>query len=104
MRNLASQISPGTSVKFEIWRAGAERELTARLAEREIAGNNTSKQLKSEPIVHHRSESSQAFASKISRRNGPKKLKLQPSARGVVITEVHPDSNAAAAGLRLGSM
>src|SRR5262245_25636992 len=33
LRNAAWQPDPGTTVKFKVWRAGAERELTAKLAE-----------------------------------------------------------------------
>ncbi|HEX5085197.1 MAG TPA: DegQ family serine endoprotease [Blastocatellia bacterium] len=100
LRNSALQTTPGTTVKFKVWRAGAERELSAKLGEFDL-DNDSSKKLKSEPVV-----SSLGVLSGVSVENispeWAERLKLQPSARGVVITEVDPDSNAAAAGLRPG--
>jgi serine protease Do len=101
LRNLASQTTPGTTVRFKVWRAGSERELTARLAERDDVGNDTSKRPKSEPAA-----SSLGALSGVSVENitpeWAQKLKLEPSTRGVVVVDVDADSNAAAAGLRPG--
>jgi serine protease Do len=101
LRNLASQTTPGTTVRFKVWRAGSERELTARLAERDDVGNDASKRPKSEPAV-----SSLGVLSGVSVENitpeWAQKLKLEPSTRGVVVVDVDADSNAAAAGLRPG--
>jgi serine protease Do len=100
LRNSASQTAPGTTVKFKVWRSGAERELTAKLVEVD-SENESGKKAKSEPVV-----SSLGVLSGVSVDNitpeWAERLKLKPSARGVVITEVDPDSNAAAAGLRAG--
>lgn len=99
LRNAASQTAPGTTVRFKVWRAGAERELTAKLVERDNAENEASKRPKSEPAV-----SSLGVLSGVSVENitpeWAQKLKLEPSTRGVVVVDVDPDSNAAAAGLR----
>src|SRR5215470_10566399 len=101
LRNLASQTAPGTTVRFKVWRAGAERELTAKLSERDNLGNDSGKRPKSEPAV-----SSLGALSGVSVENitpeWSQKLKLEPSTHGVVVVDVDSDSNAAAAGLRAG--
>src|SRR5262245_33006758 len=38
-RNLVAQTAPGTSVRFKVWRNGAERELTATLGEMTLGRN-----------------------------------------------------------------
>ncbi|MBO0725439.1 MAG: DegQ family serine endoprotease [Blastocatellia bacterium] len=95
LRNAASQTAPGTMVRFKVWRAGAERELTAKLAEWNTEKDTNSKP-KSEPI-----SSSLGVLSGVSVENInselSEKLKLSSSTRGVVVVEVDPDSNAAAA-------
>ena len=99
LRNSASQTTPGTTVRFKVWRSGAERELTAKLVERDDVGNDAGKRPKNEPAV-----SSLGVLSGVSVENitpeWAQKLKLAPSTRGVVVADVDPDSNAAAAGLR----
>src|SRR5215813_9198689 len=101
LKNLASQTAPGTTVRFKVWRAGAERELSAKLSERDDLGNDSGKRPKNEPAV-----SSLGALSGVSVENitpeWTQKLKLEPSTRGVVVVDVDPDSNAAAAGLRPG--
>jgi serine protease Do len=101
LRNSASQTTPGTTVRFKVWRAGAERELTAKLVERDDVGNDDGKRQKNEPAV-----SSLGVLSGVSVENitpeWAQKLKLEPSTRGVVVVDVDADSNAAAAGLRPG--
>ena len=101
LRNAASQTTPGTTVRFKVWRAGSERELTAKLSERDDLGNDSGKRPKSEPAV-----SSLGALSGVSVENitpeWSQKLKLEPSTHGVVVVDVDSDSNAAAAGLRPG--
>jgi serine protease Do len=96
LRNAASQIAPGTTVRFKVWRAGAERELTAKLSERETAENEAAKRSKSEPAVSSLGVLSGVRVENIS-SEWSDRLKLQPSTRGVVVVDVDPDSNAAAA-------
>jgi Do/DeqQ family serine protease len=100
LRNLASQTAPGTNVRFKVWRSGAERELTAKLVEVAL-DNEPGMKEKSKPVV-----SSLGALSGVSVENitpeWAERLRLKSSARGVVITEVEPNSNAAAAGLRPG--
>jgi Do/DeqQ family serine protease len=102
LRNAATQTSPGTTVRFKIWRAGAERELSARLGEFDPE-NDTSKKSKNEPVASSLGVLSGVRVENIT-PEWAERLKLQSSARGVVVTEVDPDSNAAAAGLRPGSV
>jgi serine protease Do len=101
LRNAASQTAPGTTVRFKVWRSGAERELTAKLVERDISENDANKRPKNEPAV-----SSLGVLSGVSVENitpeWTQKLKLEPSTRGVVVADVDPDSNAFASGLRPG--
>src|SRR5262245_31026639 len=100
LRNMTSQTAPGATVRFKVWRDGGERELTAKLVDAQPE-TETSKKSKSEPVV-----SSLGVLSGIRVENITpdiaEGLKLSPSTRGVVVVEVDPDSNAAAAGLRRG--
>ncbi len=102
LRNLIAQNPPGSTVRFKVWRDGSERELTATLAEMELAQARTSSRdsgggtgaggLLSGIQVED-------LTPEIRRR-----LNLPPTARGVVITSVEFDSNAAAAGLQRGDV
>jgi len=100
LRNLASQTAPGTTVRFKVWRAGAERELTAKLTEVESA-SNTNKPSDNEPLASSLGVLSGVRVENIT-PEWAGRLKLELSARGVVVVDVDPDSNAAAAGLRPG--
>jgi serine protease Do len=101
LRNSTSQTAPGTTVRFKVWRTGAERELNAKLVERDVAGNDASKRSKSEAAVSSLGALSGVSVENIS-PEWTQKLKLESSTRGVVVAEVDPDSNAWAAGLRPG--
>src|SRR5262249_37514871 len=50
LRNAASQTAPGTTVRFKVWRDGAERELNAKLTEVE-APKEASKTTSVEPTT-----------------------------------------------------
>jgi serine protease Do len=102
LRNSTSQTAPGTTVKFKVWRAGAERELTAKLVEYDPE-NNAGKPSGGEPVSTPLGILSGVRVENIT-PDWAEKLKLSPSVRGVVIVEVDPDSNAAAARLRLGDV
>jgi Do/DeqQ family serine protease len=101
LTNLASQTAPGTTVRFKVWRAGSERDVSAKLAERDDLGNDSGKRPKSEPTVPSLGALSGVSVDDIT-PEWSQKLKLEPSTRGVVVVDVDPDSNAAAAGLRPG--
>jgi len=101
LKNSASQTAPGTTVRFKVWRAGSERELSAKLAERDDLGNDAGKRSKSEPSVSSLGALSGVSVDNIT-PEWSQKLKLQPSTHGVVVVDVDPDSNAAVAGLRPG--
>jgi serine protease Do len=102
LRNMVSQTSPGTPVKVKIWRDGSERELTIKLAE-------------VQPPEKEKEDSPVAVSSKAT---GPlsgvsvdnltpekaRQYRLPEGTTGVVITDVDPGSDAAAAGLRPGQV
>jgi Do/DeqQ family serine protease len=102
LRNLASNTAPGTTVKFKVWRDGAERELNAKLAEVDstVASKNTGGGTES--------SSASGLLSGIRVENlTPENLRasrLPENTQGVVIVEVDPESNAAFAGLRRGNV
>src|SRR5262245_11930286 len=93
LRNLASSMAPGTTVKFKIWREGTERDLTARLIEREMVGDNSEK-----PGEENSNKNSSVLNGvSVDNLNGDwvQRLGLDASVRGVVVTEVDANSNAA---------
>jgi serine protease Do len=100
LRNLVAQTAPGSTVNFKVWRDGAEREMTATLAEMSsnavASANNSGPSPTSGPLSGVRFED---LTPDTARR-----LNLSPSVRGVVITDIDPESNAAAAGLQRGDV
>jgi serine protease Do len=104
LRNATSQTAPGTSVRFKVWRDGAERDVTAKLVEFEPE-NDEAKRAKSEPVVSSLGVLSGVRVENITPEYADR-LKLPSSAKGVVVVEVEPDSNAAAANppLRPGDL
>src|SRR5262245_9811234 len=100
LRNLASNTTPGTTVKFKVWRDGAERELTAKLAEVDttVANKNTNENVAG--------TSASGLLSGIRVENLTpeyiRQLRLPENTRGVVIVDVDPNSNAASSFLGRG--
>ncbi len=103
LRNLASQTAPGTTVRFKVWRDGAERELSAKLAERNDVLADSGARSKSEPAASSLGVLTGVSVENIS-SEWTQKLKLEPATRGVVVVDVDRDSNAWAAGLRPGDV
>jgi len=105
LRNLVAQNSPGTTVKFKVWRDGSERELTATLSELNLpkAGEGSSG-----PSGGGESGEASGVLSGVRVENLTadiaRRLNLPSTARGVIITDLEEDSNAAAAGLRRGDV
>ncbi len=101
LRNLVAQTPPGSTVKFKVWRDGAEREFQATLAEMDLrAIGATGSRGESGPTESALSGVRvENLTPEMARR-----LNLPPSSRGVVITEVDPDSGAADAGLQRGDL
>jgi serine protease Do len=101
LRNLVAQTPPDSNVRFKVWRDGSERVFTARLTEVDTkatigsAGKGQSSPLASS-LAGVRVEN---LTPEIAHR-----LNLSPTVRGVVITEVDPDSGAADAGLQRGDV
>ena len=103
LRNMASQTAPGSTVKFKVWRDGAERELSAKMTEMDAA-----KVTETDESGSPGGGAAGGILSGIKVDNLTpdllRRLTLPEATRGVLITEVDPDSNAAAAGLRRGEV
>lgn len=101
LRNLVAQAPPGSTVRFKVWRDGAERELTATLSEMDpkavAAGAARGGSSPTDSALS--GVSVESLTSDMARR-----WNLPQSSRGVVITDVDPDSGAADAGLQRGDM
>lgn len=106
LRNMVSQTSPGSPVKFKIWRNGTEREMTATLTEltEAIAQNGANPRSPGEPESGSSSGEGTGALSGIKvgvlTPEIARGLNLPATLRGVVIIDVDPDSPAADAGLR----
>lgn len=103
LRNMASQTAPGSTVKFKVWRDGAERELSAKLVEMDVAKTTTNEDL---PGSGGGPAGGVLSGIKVDSLTPDllRRLNLPETTRGVVITSVEPDSNAAVAGLRRGEV
>lgn len=102
LRNLVAQSAPGSTVKFKLWRDGSERELTATLAEVELktsSGGALGKGGASPSNTTLAGIRVENLTAEMARS-----LNLAPTARGVVITEIDPNSGAAQAGLQRGEV
>jgi Do/DeqQ family serine protease len=90
LRSLASSTAPGTTVKFKVWREGSERELSAKLTERENVANTSEKP----PEDNTNKNSSALNGVSVDNLNSDwiQRLRLEPSVRGVVVTDVDPNS------------
>jgi serine protease Do len=90
LRNIASAMFPGTTVKFKVWRDGSEQTLSARLAENDLAS------IKTEQPSNSNSNSTAGVLSGVRVENlTPEMSRVLKDVRGVVITDVDPESNAA---------
>lgn len=104
LRNLASQTAPGTSVKIKVWRDGGERELTAKLVEMDPT------KVEAEPSSRP-SEGGEEVGGALSgvkietlTPDLGRRLNLPDSVRGVIITDIDPESAAYGSGLRRGDV
>lgn len=89
LRNLASSTPPGTNVKFKVWRDGTEHTLTAKLGENDILAESNER--------HSNSNTTSAggILSGVRVENIPAEMSRNlEGVRGVVVTDVDPDSNA----------
>jgi len=102
LRNSASQTAPGTAVKFKVWRDGKEVELTAKLAEVDMAENDE------QAAAPQSGTPSSGVLSGVRVENltaeWAQRLNQPTSVRGVVVAEITPNSNAALSGLRRGDV
>ncbi|MFM8394543.1 MAG: DegQ family serine endoprotease, partial [Acidobacteriota bacterium] len=102
LRNLASQTVPGTQVRFKVWRDNGERELSAKLAEVDLAAATA------QPKAAAEGEAGTGLLSGVQAENVTpdwiRQLNLPAGTQGVVVTKVDEESRAAAAGLRRGDV
>ncbi|MEP7272879.1 MAG: DegQ family serine endoprotease [Acidobacteriota bacterium] len=103
LRNMASQASPGSTARFKVWRDGAERELSAKLVEMDLA-----KAAATEGGPQNGGGAAGGVLSGIKvdalTPDMARRLNLPNTVKGVVVTEVDPESSAAAAGIRRGEV
>ena len=97
LRNMVSNIAPGTAVKFKVWRDGAEREMTANLVEADamktVASNTPEENGNSESGMGEGVLSGvkvDNITSDLSQR-----LNMNSALKGVIVTGVDEDSPAA---------
>ena len=93
LRNLTSSTPPGTLVKFKIWRDGSERELSAKLAE-VAQGGKPNDQL-SKDGANPTSGVLVGVSVDNLTPDIAQRWNVASNIRGVIVTEVDPDSNAA---------
>jgi serine protease Do len=98
LRMNLSLMQPGTQVNLTILRDGTQRQLSARLGE---LPTETAKVEKSDNATDTAMEG--VSVQDLDARSA-KQLGLPPSASGVVVTDVDPNSNAAANGLKRGDV
>ena len=105
LRNMVSQIAPGTAVKFKVWRDGAEREMSANLVEagdlKTVASNTPGEDDKGDSGLGEGVLSGvkvENITSDLSQR-----LNMNSNLKGVIVTSVDEDS-AAAGTLRRGDV
>ena len=97
LRNMVSQIAPGTAVKFKVWRDGTEREMSASLVEagdlKTVASNTPGESDKGDSGLDEGVLSGvkvDNITSDLSQR-----LNMNSALKGVIVTGVDEDSPAA---------
>jgi len=101
LRNLVAQAGPGSTVKFKVWRDSQERELTTTLAEMnaKALGSGSGRGEAGPAGSALSGVRVDNLTSDLTRR-----FNLPAATRGVIITDVDPDSAAADAGLQRGDV
>jgi serine protease Do len=97
LRLRISQTSPGTSVKLEVMRNGQKREFTATLGELPASAEAATDSEKGENAME--GVQVEALTPEVAEQLG-----LPTGGRGVVVTQVNPDSPAAEGGIRRGDL
>jgi serine protease Do len=89
-RNIVSSTPPGTTVKIKLWRDGSEQVVTAQLAENDLAANPTNRPGNGIP------NPGGGVLKGVQVENlTPELSRNLPNIRGVVVTDVDTESNAA---------
>ncbi|RMD92825.1 MAG: DegQ family serine endoprotease [Calditrichaeota bacterium] len=97
LRNKVASLAPGTVVSLKIYRDGKEKTVKVELGE--LPEETQVAKTKSETTYEKIGFTVANVTSDLARQ-----YNLEPSARGVVITRVNPNSEAYAAGLREGAL
>jgi serine protease Do len=101
-RNLVAQTAPGTSVRFKVWRNGAEGEMTATLGEMSLGRKGSGRD------DARGSGSGGGTLAGVSvdtlTPDIARQLNIPPTIRGVVVDDIDNNSNAYGAGLRTGDV
>ncbi len=101
LRMTISMMTPDTNVNLKVLRNGAEREIAVKLGELPTTEAAAA-------VKHEGNNSSSSALSGVSVENldasSAHNLGLPPNTQGVVVTNVSPSSEAAAAGLRRGDV
>lgn len=97
LRNMVSNIAPGTNVKFKVWRDGTEREMTASLVEADaiktVAENNSAEPGKGDSSLGEGVLSGvkvESITPELSKR-----LNMTSGMQGVIVSSIDEDSPAA---------
>jgi serine protease Do len=98
LRMNLSLMQPGTAVNLSVLRDGAEHQMTARLAEL------PTESAKLEKTDHSNDNGMDGVSVEDLNARNARELGLPPSTSGVVVTEVDPNSQAAANGLKRGDV
>jgi serine protease Do len=101
---MASQTPPGTTVKVKAWRDGSEREFSVKLIE--LNPEKVETEARNRPAEGGGDVGGVLSGIKVDNltSDAARRIELPEGARGVVVTEVDQDSNAAAYGLRRGDV
>ncbi|HZS07801.1 MAG TPA: PDZ domain-containing protein [Blastocatellia bacterium] len=101
LRNLVAQTAPGTAVRFKVWRDGSERELGATLTALDVKGAGGGRSAGGSGPAE--SALSGVRVENLTAETA-QRLNLPATMRGVMTTDVDPDSAAADAGLQRGDV
>jgi Do/DeqQ family serine protease len=102
LRNLVAQTAPGATVRFKVWRDGAEREMTSTLGEMDLT--KTGRGSKSEGGSSPEGRALVGVTIENLTPDTARRLNLSPTTRGVVVDDLDYNSNASRAGLRSGDV
>jgi len=99
LRNRIAEVEPGTNLSLKVLRNGAEKTLSVKVAAREPETTAKAGPAPDAGTSGKLGVSIQDLSPQVARQLG-----IPPSASGVVVTQVQPDSPAAEAGIQRGDV